>query len=368
MIVINDSKENFMFQLEKITYECKKMINSSKEAEEFVERLKNDSEYCDRFMKLFNYDVQFSIENTKKMLNAISRIKFKSNNKNPFTIYSKSIIGININSEDSILNLLQNMKEAICILSQFDVKNENIFLLNAKKFSEGYLCENYEEIILFFQYYFPDIFKHIFIFPPNLSIFGLIYKNFLKSTMQKITIVNETFDFSSFPYKDIFNEFFFTNEDLLAKQFCNEEKLFDIVNNIQELNEDNSEDYIKMLMKFNSSNGNDRTLKIKSKQSNSSLFNKNRTYNAIKTKNTNNSIYTNNINITNNNLLIKSFNHLSISTNLNEHTILSERKQNSLYESNECSFSIIQSGKSNKYIVYDSSTTDKMCDDMCYLF
>ena len=61
MIVINDSKENFMFQLEKITYECKKMINSSKEAEEFVERLKNDSEYCDRFMKLFNYDVQFSI-------------------------------------------------------------------------------------------------------------------------------------------------------------------------------------------------------------------------------------------------------------------------------------------------------------------
>ena len=37
MIVINDSKENFMFQLEKITYECKKMINSSKEAEEFVE-------------------------------------------------------------------------------------------------------------------------------------------------------------------------------------------------------------------------------------------------------------------------------------------------------------------------------------------
>ena len=45
MIVINDSKENFMFQLEKITSECKKMINSSKEAEEFVERLKNDSEY-----------------------------------------------------------------------------------------------------------------------------------------------------------------------------------------------------------------------------------------------------------------------------------------------------------------------------------
>ena len=367
MIVINDSKESFMRQFEKITYEYKNMITNSKEAEEFVERLKNDSDYCDRFMKLFNYDVQFSIENTKKMLNAISRIKFKSNNQNPFTIYSKSIIGININSEDSILNLLQNIKEAICILSQFDVKNDNIFLLNAKNFSEGYLCENYEEIILFFQYYFPDIFKQIFIFPPNLSIFGLIYKNFLKSTMQKITIVNETFNFSSLPYKDIFNEFFFTNEDLLAKQACNEEKLFDIVNNIQELNEENSEDYIKMVMKFNSSNGNDRTLKLKSKQSNISL-NKNRTYNAIKTKNTNNSIYTNNINITNNNLLIKSFDKLSISTNLNEYAVLSERKQNSLYESSECSFSIIQSGKSNKYIVYDSSTTDKMCDDMCYLF
>ena len=58
MIVINDSKENFMFQLEKITYECKKMINSSKEAEEFVERLKNDSEYCD-FSDLFIIIMRF---------------------------------------------------------------------------------------------------------------------------------------------------------------------------------------------------------------------------------------------------------------------------------------------------------------------
>ena len=223
-----DNKENFIFQLEKLTYEYKKVIINSKEATDFIERLKNDNEFCERFMKIFNYDVQFSIENTKKMLNIIQRIQFKSNNQNPFTIYSNCIIGININKEDSILTLLQNMKEAIFILSQFDVSNKNIFLLNAKNFSEGLLCDNYEEIILFFQYYFPDIFQYIYIYPPNLSIFGLIYKNFLKSTMQKIIVVNETFDYSALPYKDIFNEFFFTNTELLAQQAKNDEKLINI--------------------------------------------------------------------------------------------------------------------------------------------
>ena len=373
MIEVFENKDQFLEKFEKVCQKNKEVIKNYEFASKFVEKLKNKEDFRNLFLTIFDYDISFSIENAKKMFNVIQRIKFTSNKTIPFEIISKNIIGFNINNEDNILNLLENMKEAVLVFEKTDSDN-NFFLLNAKTFHEGFLCDNYEEIILFFQYYFPSKIKHFLIYPPNLSIFGLIYKNFLKSTMQKIIIVNDNFDFSAFPDNNIIANFF-KYDNYNNKNDQNNKQLLEIVNNIQELQEENEN-----LLKFNSSNGNANTILLRSKtikkdkksftKSNTSIANNINTINTINTLSTNINPY---IIPNSNELLGNYFSNLSITSNINNQCILGEKAKffNNNQITLESRFSYVNQLKNkgiSKNIVFEAHTTDKGCDDYCLIW
>lgn len=365
MIEVNANNDQFLEKFEKVCQKNKEIIKNYEFASNFADKIKHKQDFRNLFLKIFDYDISFSIENAKKMFNVIQRIKFTSNKTIPFEIISKSIIGFNINKEDNILNLLENMKEAIFVFEKLNSDN-NIFLLNAKAFQEGFLCDNYEEIILFFQYYFPSKIKYFLIYPPNLSIFGLIYKNFLKSTMKKIIIINDNFNFSAFPDNNIIANFFKNDYNNNYQQ--NNNQLLEIVNNIQELQEDHEN-----LLKFNSSNGNSNATLLKSKnirknitKSNSNVVNN---INTITFLSTNNNPYI----ISNSNELRGNyFSNLSITSNSNNLCIFSEKAKyfNKNIITLEISFSYASQLKNKgaqKNIVFEANTSDKGCDDYCLI-
>lgn len=350
-MIIEDPTLEFTRKIAEMRKSLKIELKNKEYTEIFISNLENEINFSNDFMKLFNYDLNFSFQSAKKMIQIIQHISFTSSGVDPLQVNrEKRIISLELNSDSSVRTFLSNLKEAVKQLEEFEDNPDNVFLLNIANFTEGFICENYGEIILFFQYYFPNKIKTLFIKPPNLSTFGLLYKNILKTNMKKIVIITDSFNFEEIENADIINEFFSKRRASAPKRKF---LIKEIRSTIREIKDEIPEDF--------------DTMKFKSHQT-IELDQKTQTTNfpgTLRDLNGNNN-----------------FVNLSITSHVNEYSLLKGNTNNSnnnnylyknLYLSNQnvTNFSYIASSSGNtskRKIIFEKNVQDRGCSiDDCII-